>query len=470
MAMGKHTPEQNELYVTWDNLPQGPGHVFYDRLDGVLARHCFDVFVEGLCQKFYSPIGRPSMPPVAYFKALFIGYFEGIDSERGIAWRIADSLTLRRFLGYAITDSTHDHSTISRTRRLIDLETHQQVFQWVVTTLAMEGLIDGKTIGVDATTLEANAALRSIIRRDTGEAYQDFLTRLAQASGIETPTREDLAKIDRDRKGKGSNDDWTNPHDPDARITKMKNGSTHLAHKAEHAVDMKSGAVVAVTLQPANEGDTKTLEKTLDAARDNIEEAAKEPEAERNMHARRASELVADKGYHSNAVLEQLKQDGMRSYISEPKRGRRKWKGKETAQQAVYTNRRRVTGARGKALMRKRGELIERSFAHCYETGGMRRTWLRGHENILKRLLIHTSGFNISLILRSEVKAGTPRQLAQRIKEDIKSLLITMRAPLRALLAKTRHRPNFIYKPRTPSPTIYTPASGDRFTRFATGC
>jgi len=442
MAMGKQTPGQNDLYVTWDNLPQGPGHVFYDRLDAVLSRHCFDVFVEGLCQKFYSPIGRPSMPPVAYFKALFIGYFEGIDSERGIAWRIADSLTLRRFLGYALTGSTHDHSTISRTRRLIDLETHQQIFQWVVTTLAMGGLIDGKTLGVDATTLEANAALRSIIRRDTGEAYQDFLTQLAQASGIETPTREDLAKIDRNRKNKGSNDDWMNPHDPDARITKMKNGSTHLAHKAEHAVDLTTGAIIAVTVQPADEGDTKTLEKTVEAARENLEEVAKEPDAERHMHKQRARELVANKGYHSNAVLETCSKEDIRTFISEPRRGRRKWKGKEPAQRATYANRRNVQSKRGKQLMRRRGELIERSFAHCYTTGGMRRTWLRGHDNILKRLLLHTGGFNLSLILRKEIKAGTPRQLAQRLKIALNTLWNALQRPLRATLSKAQHGSN----------------------------
>ena len=164
---------------------------------------------------------------------------------------------MRAFVGYAQYGLTADHSTLSRTRRLIDLETHGQVFQWALTLLAKEGLIQGKTVGVDATTLEANAALRSIIRRDTEETYEEFLTGLAQASGIETPTREDLAKVDRTRKNKASNKDWVNPHDPDAKIAKMKDGSTHLAYKVEHAVALGEGAVgavVAVTLTgPARE-------------------------------------------------------------------------------------------------------------------------------------------------------------------------------------------------------------------------
>lgn len=417
MAMGKRCGEQDEMYVSYLELPQAPGHVFYEKLDATLALHCFETFAEERCQKFYAPVmGRPGLPPVVYFKMLFIGYFEGIEAERGIAWRVKDSLSLRRFLGYALTENTPDHSTVSRTRRLIDLETHREIFQWVVTTLAMEGLIDGKTLGVDSTTLEANAALRSIIRRDTGEAYNDFLTRLAQASGIETPTREDLAKIDRDRKNKGSNEDWVHPHDPDARITKMKDGSTHLAHKAEHAVDMETGAVVAVTLQPANEGDTQSLGKTLEEARENLEEAAKEPDAKRNLPQTPARELVADKGYHSNAVLEQLEEDGVRAYLSEPKRGRRKWRDKEQAQQAVYANRRRIKGERGKHLLRKRGELIERSFAHCYETGAMRRCHLREASNILKRLLLHVGAFNLGLLMRKAHGAGTPRQMAQALK------------------------------------------------------
>ena len=362
------------------------------------------------------------MPPAVYFRMLLIGYFEGIDSERGIAWRVADSLGLRRFLGYELTEPTADHSTLSRNRRLIDLETHQSVFTWVLQVLAKRKLLEGKTLGIDATTLEANAALRSIVRRDTRESYQEFLTRLAQASGIETPTREDLARLDKNRKHKGSNDDWTNPFDPDAKITKMKDGRTHLAHKAEHAVDMKTGAIVSVTLQPADRGDTSSIELTVDQADANLVTVMQDDAACKKLSEQVLREVVADKGYHSNAVLMDHRDREIRTYISEPNRGRRNWKDKAEERDAVYGNRRRIRGERGRRLMRRRGELVERSFAHGYDTGGMRRTHLKKHENILKRLLIHTAGFNLSLVLRRMLGRGTARGLQGLTVEALRRL------------------------------------------------
>jgi transposase len=416
MAMGKRkTCRQQPLFLAAADLPRTPAHPFYERLNEILSQHRFDPFVEEVCQPFYATVlGRPSLEPGKYFRALLLGYFEGIDSERGIAWRVADSFSMREFVGYDRYELTADHSTLSRTRRLIDLETHSQVFQWVLTLLAKEGLIEGKTIGVDATTLEANAALRSIIRRDTEETYEEFLTGLAQASGIETPTREDLAKVDRTRKNKASNKDWVNPHDPDAKIAKMKDGSTHLAYKAEHAVDLGEGAVgavVAVTLVGADQGDTATLMPTLGQAAENLQAVAADPEAAAQMDAERVREVVTDKGYHSNGSLLDLDESNTRSYVPEPDRGERDWEGKEEERKAVYANRRRIRGARGKRLLRRRGEFLERSFAHAYETGGMRRLHLRGRENILKRLLLHVSGFNLSLVMRKLIGKGTPRGL-----------------------------------------------------------
>jgi transposase len=345
-----------------------------------------------------------------YFRCLLLGYFEGIDSERGIAWRAADSLSLRDFLGIPASKLTPDHSTISRTRRLIDVETHHAVFTWVLGVLDSAGLIKGKTIGVDATTLEANAAMRSIVRRDDGRSYEDFLTDLANASGIETPTREDLARVDRKRKKKGSNKDWFNPYDPDAKITKMKDGRTHLAHKQEHAVDMDTGAVVAVTLQGATEGDTSTLEGTLDAAQQNLDEA-REKAGDESKRTHEPKEVVADKGYHSKSVMLSLQLAGWRSYVAEPRRGRQRWEDQEAERDAVYTNRRRKNGDRGRRLMRRRGELIERTFAHALETGGMRRTHLQCHGNIAKRVLIHIAGFNLGLLMRKCFGVGKPRCL-----------------------------------------------------------
>jgi transposase len=413
MAMGKKQPRQQGLWIAATELPKSGGHFFYNRVNGILQKAGFDAFAETECLRFYKSevMGRPSMAPGVYFRMLLIGYFEGIDSERGIAWRCADSMSLKSFLGYELTDATPDHTTVSRTRRLIDLETHGRVFSWILSILAGKGLIDGKTIGVDATTLEANAAMRSIVRRDTGESYTEYLKGLAKASGIDTPTQEDLARMDRKRSKKTSNEDWEHPDDPDARIAKMKDGSTHLAHKVEHAVDMETGAVLALTLQGANIGDTTTIQNTLIAVAEQIEQWTANPEIADELRDNMLAELVTDKGYHSNDIVTDLKQLDIRSYISEPKRGRRNWIGKAEQRDAVYSNRRRIRSERGKTLMRRRGLMLERPFAHCYETGGMRRVHLRGHDNILKRLLIHVGGYNLSLVLRAAIGKGTPRGL-----------------------------------------------------------
>ena len=315
MAMGtrKQREKQEDIWVAHTELASAPGHPFYECLNELLEGEQFDKFVEERCAKFYtSQYGRPSLTPGIYIRSLLIGYFEGIDSERGIAWHLADSLALRRFVGIALTEDTPDHSTISRTRRRIDVETHQEVFGWVLKLLADRGLLRGQRIGIDATTLEANAAMRSIVRRETGESYEEFLRGLAKASGLATPTREQLARLDRKRKKRMSNEEWKSPSDGDARIAKMKDGRTHLAHKAEHAVDMDTGAVVAVTLQGADQGDTTTLDITLSEAGMAVaeqigREAEQRPEDQPKVNVNGIEEVVADKGYHSGAVLERLK-------------------------------------------------------------------------------------------------------------------------------------------------------------------
>ena len=451
------------MWVATQDLPQTAAHPFYARLNQILDQHDFDRHVEGLCQPFYADeVGRPGLPPGRYFRLLLIGYFEGLDAERAIAWRAADSLALRKFLGLVLPEAPPDHSTISRTRRLIDLETHEAVFTWMLQRLADAVLVKGKPVGVDATTLEANAALRSIVRRDTGESYQDFLTKLAQASGIETPTRADLARMDRKRKKKGSNDDWTHPHDPDAKITKMKDGRTHLAHKAEHAVDLKMGAIVSVTVQDADEGDTTTSQETLIEAAEQVEAVLPDGNG--------IEEVVGDKGYHSNQSLVDLEAVGVRSYISEPDRGRRNWKKHPDARDAVYRNRRRIRGARGLRLLRLRGERLERPFAHLYETGGMRRVHLRGHTNIRKRLLIHASGFNLGLLMRHLIGVGTPRALQGRLRAVLAGLLTLIRSLCASI---THHRSRVRLFSRLNVSSIARSAIahiGARETAFTTGC
>jgi len=423
MSMGQRENErQRELWLPTAELARSPGHPFYEQVNRLLREAGFDEEVEELCRPYYADgKGRPSIPPGVYFRMLLVGYFEGLGSEREIAWRCADSLALREFLGYALDARTPDHSSLCRIRQRLDVEVHEAVFSLVLEILTDHGLLRGKTIGIDATTLEANAAMRSIVRREDGTSYEDWLRRLAKESGIKTPTRKDLANLDRKRPRKGSNEDWEHPQDPEAQITKMKDGRTHLAHKAEHAVDMESGAVIAVTLSGGAAGDTKTIFRTMQEACEQANELGREM----------PREWVADKGYHCNETMEMAEELGLRSYISEPERGRRRWKGKGAARRGTYANRRRIRGERGRRLMRRRGELLERSFAHCLETGGMRRAWLRGRANILKRYLVHVAAFNLGIVMRSILGAGTPKGLAA-----LRGLLVALLAFIRSLLKR----------------------------------
>jgi len=393
--------------VSWSEMPRSPGHVFYDRLQSVLVEADFDGFAEALCKPYYAArMGAPSVPPGRYFRMHLVGYFEGIGSERGLSWRCSDSLSLRDFLRLESRDRVPDHSWLSKTRSRLPHEVHQAIFDWVLAQIAEAGLVKGERIGVDASTLEANAALRNIVRRDTAEGYREMLERLAQESGIETPTAADLVRLDRKRKGKKlSNQDWVSKSDPEAKIAKMKDGTTHLADKPEHAVDLDTGAVVAAELHPADEGDTTTLFKTLAAAEANLEAVDAAPTAEN------PAACVADKGYHSRAVLKALDDSLWKTRIAEPKqKGFSRWHGDEAAQRAVTNNRVRLKSGVAREAFKRRAEIVERSFAPNLDRGGMRRTWLRGRENVHKRYLLHVAGHNLSLLMRQLIGAGTPRE------------------------------------------------------------
>jgi transposase len=427
MGMGRKAAREKQqgLWVASSEIVTTPGHLFYERLNTVLSAEKFDQRIETICRKYYkSSSGRPSITPGTYFRMLLLGYFEGIESERGMAWRAADSLSFRQFLGYDLSELTPDHSTVSRTRRLYSVQTHRAVMKWVLKILRKHGLADGQSVCIDATTLQANASMKSLVRRDTGQSYDDYLGQLAEAEGIENPTKEQAARLDRKRKKKASNEDWTNPNDPSARITRMKDGRTKLAHKAEHAVDLTSGALLAVTVQPADRGDTTSYAQTLEAAQS---EAGK-------AHPLGIEELVMDKGYHSSAVLVDLAEREIRSYVPEPERGKRHWSGRKQEQRCVYANRRRVRAERSKRLQKLRGELCERSFAHCYETGGMRQVFVRGSDNVLKRVLVQAAAFNIGLLLRKLSGWGKPRQ-AQGQRNALTALLLAVSAVLRAFRA-----------------------------------
>jgi len=410
MAMRREAEVQGDLVVTWAEMPRSPGHAFYDRLQNLLSEAGFDVFVETECKPFYAPrMGAPSLPPGRYFRMHMIGYFEGIDSERGIAWRCSDSLSLREFLRLASRNKVPDHSWLSKTRSRLPHEVHEKVFGWVLALVAERGLVKGERIGVDGSTMEANAALRTIVRRDSGETYRQMLTRMAQESGVATPTLDDLVRLDRARKGKKlSNEDWTSPTDADAKIARMKDGTTRLAYKPEHAVDLDTGVIVAAPIHPADEGDTTTLKPTLNEAEKNLSAMDLAPTREDPC------DLIADKGYHSRAVLKGLDDGPWKTRIAEPTpaNGFLRWQGDEEARVAVYGNRNRLRSGVGKQAMRKRGEIVERSFAHVLDRGGMRRTWLRGRENIHKRYLIHVAGYNLGILMRVLFGCGTPREAA----------------------------------------------------------
>ena len=406
MALGRRrSSHQGELFVTSADLPRSPGHAFYDRLNRLLAEADFDRFVEDLCRPHYADeTGRPSVPPGTYFRMLFVGYFEGIDSQRGIAWRCADSFSLRAFLAIPSTEASPDHSSLTKIRKRLPEVVHEQVFARVLKIAHEKNLLKGKTVGVDSTTLEANAAMRAIVRKDTGEDYKTYLKRLATEAGMENPTDEDLRRFDRKRTDKTtSNAEWVSATDADSRIAKMKDGRTHLAYKAEHAVDLDSGLVLAAAIHPADGGDAATLVDSVLRTQVNLVRAGL---------AIDVADAVADKGYHKSEALAECEQWGVRTYIPEPKRGKRNWVGKpESWRAATAANRRRVKGARSKRLQRKRGELVERSFAHVCETGGGRRTWLRGRKNVTKRYLIQVAAFNLGVVMRSLFGEGKPRVL-----------------------------------------------------------
>lgn len=436
MAMGNGRRRQKQEKMFYANeVAQAPGHPFYEALNGVLKAAGFDEYCEDQCRKFYhEKLGRPSLAPGVYFRCLLIGFFEGIGSERGIGWRVADSLSLRRFLNYGLEEATPDHVTISRTRRLLDEETHQAVFRLVLTEVARRGLLKGKTVGIDATTLEANAAMRSIQRRDTGDSYMEYLRKLAAEAGIDPEDDQAVRRMDRKRKKKMANEEWVNPHDPDAEMMKMKDGRTHLAYKAEQAVDLETGAIVAVTAHGGATGDTESILETLPQAGLAVAEQIPTPTAggAYKVHPDGMSELVTDKGYHSGPLLARIEEWGVRTYISAPRQQPGKRANPAARPAALYANKRRVAGQRGKNLLRRRGELLERPFAHQYETGGLRRVHVRGLDNVAKRILLQAAACNLALIMRSWTKAGTPRGLAD-LSRDLFCAFCRVLAALEAL-------------------------------------
>jgi transposase len=413
MSMGRRPMEQQEAWVATTDLPRSPGHPFYQKLNELLAEADFDGYVEKLCAPYYAnDKGRPSIPPGTYFRMILIGYFEGISSQRGIAWRCSDSRSLATFLGVPITKATPDHSSLSRIHPRLPFEIHAEVFRFVLRIAADKKLLHGKTVAVDATTLEANAAMKSIVRKESGEDYQAYLRRLAEEAGLENPTDEELRRFDKNRPDKKvSNEEWESKTDPGSRITQMKDGTTHLAYKGEHVVDLESNLMLAAEVYPADQGDTTTIVDSLMAAQTNLVEAQQAPID--RTGTQKIEEATADRGYHAAGLLAELTSLGLRTYVAEKQR-RSPWRWSEhTAEEraAVQANHRRVCGNRGKGLQRSRSEQVERSFAHVCETGGGRRCWLRGLTKVAKRYLLQGMAHNLGVLMRKLFGMGTPRSL-----------------------------------------------------------
>jgi transposase len=419
MAMGRWRGErQGTLFIEAERLARPEGRTFYSALNEILSGHGFDRFCEekvATAKVFDEELGRPSIPPGVYFRMLLVGYFEGVASERGVAWRCADSLSLREFLGYELTETTPDHSTLSGLRRKLGLALHRAVFDWVLEVAKQEKILKGRRVAIDSTTLQANASMKNIVRRCDGVSYRKYLEKLAKAEGIENPTNQDLQRLDRNRPDKKvSNRIWKSKTDKDARIAKMKNGSTRMAYKAEHAVDVDSGVTVAAEVHGADQGDPATIAITASQADEALMQAG---------IAGGMAEAVADRGYHADEVIEKLQSMGLRTCIAEKKQ-KRNWKavtqrvGHEKMlrlREAFRRNHRRVRSAAGRALQKLRAEYPERSFAHVCNTGGFRRVFVRGKKNVAKRLQIHVAAANLGIVLRKVLGIGTPRGLQGRL-------------------------------------------------------
>lgn len=419
MAVGKRNkPKQQPLRISHSDLVTSSGHPFYTRLNRLLDDDGFDSWLEGECAPYFSESGRPSIPPGVYFRMLFVGYLEGFPAERAIAWHCRDRMSLREFLGYQIHERTPDHSSFTIWRQRLPLEMYGAVFQRILCLVHRHGLIDAYAAGVDSTTLEANASLRRLSRKDSGASYREYVKELMREAGEDPNDPEAFIRFDKKRKDKSlSNRDWQSETDPDARIAKMKDGTTHLAYKSEHAVDLATGAMLGVGIYPADQGDTSCITETLAVVEENLAALGDTP-----------PELlcvVTDKGYHQAELIKEINEEnGITTYIPERhSEQRRRWHGDTEARREFHANRRRTRGKEGKRLGRLRAELAERSFALFKRSGNLARMTLRGFENVTKRYLIHAAAYNLGLIMRAIFGQGTPKGMADAIKRFVFELL-----------------------------------------------
>ena len=417
MIRKKSLPAQEEFWVARNSIRLRKGATFYDQLGERLDEMGFGEKVRELCAPYYEAedLGRPPVDPEVFFKMFFVGFFEGIGSERGIASRCDDSLSIRRFLRYDLTEATPDHSTISKIRHRLPLEVFEEVFSSSLLPLHRAGLLTGERIGLDSSIFEANASHDKLVRREDGMSYQDYIAKLAEEAGIDPSDKAAVHRFDRTRKDKRTpNAEWFSPNDPDAKFGPRKDGAWDMTHKVESAVDLDSGAILSIEVQPSDKSDATNMAEHFETAAQMAQYAADQnddgapEEDEEDGDDKPARKAAADKGYHKNEELLKLKEAGMEPVIAEP--FGKAIPGDEEQSEAFEANRRNRKSDEGKQAMRDRAEKVERSFRHLLDYGGARRTTLCGHLNISKRMLLSGMSFNLSILFWNIHGVGTPKQ------------------------------------------------------------
>jgi len=403
------TPPEPELFIPSARLVQPACSSFYVKLEQTLQSFSFAAAVRQLCQACYdnNGRGRPGVDPAVYFKMLMVGFFENIPSERGIAERCQDSISIRAFLGYDLTGNTPDHSTLSVIRSRLGVKVYDQVFVLILRALQAHGLVKGRNVGIDASVIEANASLKGLVNRQTEEAYWEYVRRLAAENGIDPKDADAVRRFDRKRPKKMSNQDWENPNDPDAKIGPTKAGATDMIYKAENTVDLDTGTILNAEVRPGDEPDQKDLASHVLEAQENINEAKDLPAGTLTIES-----ATADKGYHAVEEMGFLQQEGIRTVISDPVINRNMDKLTDEEAKVVRSARRSAKSKSGKELLKSRGMHLERPFAHILDAGGARRTTLRGRDNLNKRFKFSAAIYNLSQLMRKLLGVGTPKQWA----------------------------------------------------------
>ncbi len=402
--------KQEEMWVVAQELPKATPDRFYQRVNQTLEKIGFAEQVWTICEPAYAEAskgGRPGIDPVVYLKMLMVGFFENLPSERAIASRCADSLSIRGFLGYGLTDMTPDHSSLSVIRRRLSLEQFEALHIVLLRALYSHGLLKGRNLGIDSSVIEANASLRELRHRNDEKSYWEYVRQLAREAGVDDSDDKAVRRFDKKRPGrKTRNADWVNPHDPEAKVGRTKQGATDMVYKPEHVSDLDSGAIVQVEVRSgdAADNDASLNQRVLSAVGVLLEVV---PEA---ASEKVGTSVVADEGYFALEQIGQMQSFGIRTVIADPHARRRRKDLPEPERKTLRRARAATGSASGKALLRKRGEHLERGFAHVLDHGGLRRATLRGRENLTKRHMVAALSFNLSLLLRGLFGIGTAKQ------------------------------------------------------------